>query len=113
MGSTTQGVSSMSFLFRRLSFHLFLSLLLLGVPMLVVAQAGSVILNWDYIQALPPSAPATQFQVYRQDGCAGAFLKLPTALLPVTTLMFTDATVTGGQTYCWYVTAMAATGKES
>ena len=72
------------------------------------AEAVSVNLAWDYTQG---GVPAVNFNVYKQVGCAGAFTNI--ASVPVTTKTYSDTAVTEGQTYCWDVTAQAATGKES
>ena len=88
---------------RRLLFFLFLLSLF---PF--QCWAASVKLTWDYTQG---ATPATKFTMYRQLDCTGLFVAV--ASIPVTTLTYTDSTVVAGSTYCWDVTASAATGEES
>lgn len=77
--------------------------------MTACAQAqASVRLAWNYTQG---TTLATTFIVYKQPNCTGAFA--PLATVPVTTLTYTDTAVVAGSTYCWDVTAKAATGEES
>ena len=74
---------------------------------------AQVRLAWDYLQ---DTDPAVQHLVARQLGCQGPFLAIGT-VQPIgpggSVQMFTDTTVTAGQTYCWQVTAMNQTGAES
>ena len=84
--------------------------LLLGFCLCARVEAVSVNLNWDYLQG---GDQAVGFQLYRQANCAGVFVKLNTVLIPVTTVTFTDASITAGQTYCWQVTAVDSIGMES
>jgi len=88
--------------------------LLLVLP--VLSHAAGLRLAWDYTQG---TDPAVKFRVYRQVGCAGAYVALtpdvqPVALTPtLTTYTFLDSTLAVGQTYCYHATAFNATGKES
>jgi len=73
------------------------------------ASALQVTLAWDD----PNNAPGTvtQYVIYRQDQCIGTFLAI--GVVAQSTMAFTDTNVLDGNTYCWQVTAMAATGEES
>jgi len=73
------------------------------------ARALQVTLAWD--DPTNPPGTVTQYVVYRQDQCLGTFLAIGVVAAP--TMVFTDANVLDGNTYCWQVTAMAATGEES
>jgi hypothetical protein len=78
------------------------------------ADAGVLLrLDWDYVQG---TDPAVKFRVYRQSGCAGPFGALadvsPVGTAPAT-YTYRDPTAVSGQTYCWQVTALSASGKES
>jgi hypothetical protein len=72
----------------------------------VAASAHSVILNWD----ASSSADIIGYHVYRAIG-TNAYAKLVTS--PVSGLNYTDATVTGGTTYKYAVTAVDSAGMES
>ena len=72
------------------------------------AMALQVTLSWTYVQG---SVSATSFVMYRAPGCTGSFAAIGEVAWP--TVTFVDATVTVGNTYCWQVTAKAASGLES
>ncbi len=81
---------------------------LLCLPM--TTQALSVRLAWDYVPN--PDAVATEFHVYRQQGCQGAFVQIAT--IPVATLGYTDPmSLVVSTDYCWIVKAGDALGQES
>ena len=80
---------------------------LASIMVVAIAQAGTAVLAWDYIQG--PTL-ATQFAIYRHTGTEAA---VRIGMTPVAQQTYRDATVVTGQTYIWTVTAIAATGEES
>ena len=87
---------------------LILSSLLLLCPLAV--SAATIQLAWDYTQGV---TPAVGFQMYRQEACAGPFVKLNATSIPLATLTYLDGTVIAGRLYCWQVTAHDSAGLES
>jgi len=74
----------------------------------VLADAASITLVWNYSQG---AIPAATFRVYKQPACTGPFTVVQTQAVDL--LTWRDTQVVVGNTYCWYVTAVAATGEES
>ncbi|MBZ5645083.1 MAG: choice-of-anchor D domain-containing protein [Acidobacteriia bacterium] len=70
------------------------------------AVPHSVALGWT-----ADTTPVAGYNVHRSTVSGGPYTKLNGA--PVTSAAYTDATVSGGQTYFYVVTAVASTGAES
>jgi hypothetical protein len=89
-----------------------LSLLLL-VTSCNTASADSKTLAWNYTNCTTPLTcdVATNFRLYKQISCLNAFNAV--ADIAVTTFTFVDNDVWPGMTYCYYITAMDSSGRES
>jgi hypothetical protein len=98
----------------RRTLALLVSLLLLAGAGLAVAQAAgpSITLTWSYTN--DTVNPATSFAIQRcvqlSSGCSMLDLSGATAL-PVTTLTYSDGTITANITYCYQIAAANAFGR--
>ena len=72
-----------------------------------IAHSAEVTLAWDYT---PNSHIPTDFNLYRQENCAGNFTVIASTLYP--NLQITDGNVVFGKLYCYAVTAFDNVTKE-
>jgi len=79
---------------------------LFTTPAIQAQVAPQVVVGWD---AVPASAGATGYNVYRSTTSGTFSTKLNTAL--ITALTYTDTTVVRGTTYFYVVRAVNATGE--
>jgi hypothetical protein len=87
---------------------------LLLVAIVVLGCAGATPAQSTHSNALSWGASTSTgatYNVYKDHGCAGAFVKLTTA--PIAALTYTDAGMADGEVNCYLVTAAVGAGESA